>query len=186
MDFRQSNQLIQGAHSGVYIGQQARVDEINDRIHARHFPDRALAPNFSMQSTPTKYFRFPIVNLRAEASEPIRTYEPHSTANNFNPGTRNGPVGTYLANIDVETQLRRQPYAVHHGSVHDLYVPSSSSDLYHTAVYGRREENTHPLLFKQETFYTKMPDILTNGSNIGRDLFHNNTRTQLRNTVIQK
>jgi hypothetical protein len=181
MNYRESTNLIEGVQQGVVIGQQSRVDELNDRIHSRHFPDRELAPNFSMRPTPTKYVRFPIANIRTPGNEPIRSYIPHSTADNFNPGTSNAPVGTYLANVDVETQLRYQPYSVKYNTHHDIYVPSSSSDLYNTQVYGRREEDTHPLLFKQETYKTTIPDILRNGSGIGADRFFNHTRTQLRN-----
>lgn len=181
MNYRESTNLIEGVHSGVLIGQHARVDELNNRIHSRHFPDHELAPNFSMRPTPTKYSRFPIANLRAVGNEPIKSYMAHSTTDNFNPATRNAPVGTYLANVDMETQLRYQPYSVRHTSHHDLFVPSSSSDLYNTQVYGRLEEDTHPLLFKTEKYSTKIPDILRDGSKIGADRFSNHTRTQLRN-----
>ena len=181
MDYRQSSNLIEGVHQGILVGQQSRMDDLNTRIQSRDFPDQELAPNFSMRPTPTKYSRFPIINMRAQCNETIKTYTPHSTTDNFNPGTRNAPVGTYLANIDTETQLRYQPFSVRHTTRHDLYVPSSASDLYNTQVHGRQEENTHPLLFKKDTFVTKVPSILANGTLIGADRFSNHTRTQLRN-----
>ena len=56
--------LINGAAQGVQYGQNERVDELNDRMAQRHFPDMSLEPNYDCRPVPTKYSHFPIVNRR--------------------------------------------------------------------------------------------------------------------------
>ena len=79
---------LYGVPQGVYYGQNERVDELNDRLQSRQFPDRPLAPNFSSRPIMTKYSRFPVMDRRAPAETPIQSVEPHSTQSNFSSPTK--------------------------------------------------------------------------------------------------
>jgi hypothetical protein len=177
----QSDYRIEGVVQGCQYGQNERVDELNNRMSNRQFPDAPLEPNFTPRATPTKYSLFPIVNLRKPATEPIYQQEPYNQYNNFNPGTARAPPSGFLNNIDTETVLRNQTFALQKGAGQNAYVPTLNSELYNVKVVSQPGEQTHPLLFSRPDFTNRVhPNLEQN--NIGRDNFFNHTRTQLRNT----
>ena len=171
-------QHINGAVHGLWDGQQSRTEDLNTRISDRHFPDRPLQPNFSIRPVPTKYSYFPIIDRRAVPETPIRRDELYNPATNFSPATSNGPVATYLANVDLETVLQNRHISLQHGADQGVYVPSSKSDLYGFSAVGRQEDmGDRLLIFNRHSLETKVPEV---ANQIGKDTFHNNTRTQLR------
>ena len=171
-------QHMDGVVQGLWQGQQSRTEELNSRIVDRHFPDRPLQPNFSGRPVPTKYAHFPIIDRRAKPETPIRREEFYNTATNFSPATSNGPVATYLANIDLETVLQNRHVALQHGADQGVYVPNSKSDLYGFSAVGRQEDmGDRSLIFNQHALNTKISEV---ANQVGKDTFHNNTRTQLR------
>ena len=172
------SQYINGAVHGLWQGQHSRTDELNTRISDRHFPDRPLQPNFSSRPVPTKYAHFPIIDRRVIPETPIRKEEMYSPATNFSPATSNGPVATYLANVDLETVLQNRHVSLQHGADQGVYVPSSKSDLYGFSAVGRQEDmGDRSLIFNRHSLETKVSEV---ANQIGKDTFHNNTRTQLR------
>jgi len=173
------NHKLYGVVEGVYYGQNERVDEINDRYHERQFSDFPLEPNFSPRSISTKYALFPMLNGRKPAHEPRLSYPEHSSAVNFNPGTRSAPSSGFFPNVDVETILRNQTTALQHGADQGVYVPSSNSDLYKVSIVSRPSNQPNPLLFRNFQF-NQTPHPNNEASNIGQDRFFNHTRTQLR------
>lgn len=179
MNTHETEQKLFGVHEGLITGQFDRVDELNDRVSSRHFPDRELQANFSPRPVPTKYSLFPVIERRTPVSEPIREMSRHSVGNNFSPATHNGPVSTYLANVDTETILRNQTVALQRGAEQGRYVPASTSDLYNVQAVGRAEQQTHPLLFDRQQ-YSTTPGMM---EGIGQDRMYNHTRTQLRGSV---
>jgi hypothetical protein len=90
-----------------------------------------------------------------------------------------------MDNIDTETMLRNQNFAIQNGMGQDVYVPSSQSDLYKVTVDPGQSQiqQPNPLLFQQFTFDKTPHRNIASNPTIGRDTFFNNTRTQLRNTV---
>lgn len=178
----QTNQKINGLPEYVYYGQNERVDELNQRIKSRQFPDSPLEPNFDPRPIPTKYALFPVINRRKLTMEPVIPYLDYNGTANFNPGTHRAPPSGILNKIDVETVLRNQTMALQRGADQGVYVPSSNSDLYNVHVISRPSEQPHPILFERQQFSNAPhPNVAT--SNIGRDLLYNHTRTQLRNGV---
>jgi hypothetical protein len=177
------NPNITGAINGLWQGQHARLDELESRLVERQFPDRPLQPQFEFRPVATKYSNFPLVDLRAKSDGvspyvPIIKYDRYDTATNFSPATRNGPTDTYLANIDVETVLQNRHVALQHGADQGVYVPSSKSDMYGFSAAGRQEDmGERSLIFDKQSLATKVPEV---ANKIGRDVFQNNTRTQLR------
>jgi hypothetical protein len=176
-----SNDKIYGVPEGILYGQNERVDELNDRIKMRQFPDSPLEPNFTPRAVPTKYSIFPIVNRRKPLHEPVVPYLEYNVLN-FNPGSRQGPPSGFLNNIDIETTLRNQTFAYQRGHSHGVYIPSSKSDLYNVTVPIIPGEQTHPLLFQQAQFSQMVHPNLLN-SNVGKEQLFNHTRTQLRSST---
>ena len=181
MDLQLNDNKILGVPVGVYYGQNERVDDLNDRIGTRHFPDSPLQPNFDPRSVPTKYSKFPIINRRKTMNEPVIPYLDYNQSINFNPGSQRAPPSGFLNNIDTETILRNQSFALQRGGEQGVYIPSSQSDLYNLRVPkgSQNETQPHPDLFKK-TQLDQTPHPNVQGSTIGRDRFFNHTRTQLR------
>lgn len=179
MNLSEFDSGVRGSIQGLQFGQDARVDELNERIQSRHFPDQPLQPNFDPRSTPTKYARFPLIERRAAPSVPIQTGVPFDPTRNFSAAINRGPVGAYLANIDTDTVLRGYTNALQRGADQNVYVPHSSSELYQTPIaVGRQETQTHPLLSEfPQSYHTRVPEVV---SKLGRDVFSNHTRVQLR------
>jgi hypothetical protein len=181
MNNTQTNTLFQGVVQGCLYGQQDRVDELNTRMQGRQFSDSPLRPNYDPRPVSTKYSLFPVIDRKPIAHEPLRTYLDDSHFQKFSPITRNGPPKQYLENIDTETILRNQTVSLQHGAEQGVYVPSSHSDLYKINVPSTFSEQPFPGLFKT---YQADPNIYPIHSQpIGKSLFSNHTRTQLRNTV---
>lgn len=203
MDLTDNPNVI-GAVTGLWQGQHERLNELDARLAERHFPDRPLQPNFNFRPVPTKYAYMPIIDRRARPQEPIAHYPQHDIATNLrrtpdakreefeyspetpykgvlggiSPATSNGPVGTYLANIDLETVLQNRHVALQHGADQGVYVPHSSSDLYGFSAVGRQEDmGERAMIFDKYGLATKGSEV---ASMVGNDRFHNNTRTQLR------
>lgn len=179
----QSNEKIYGVPEYLYYGQNERVDELNQRLEMRHFPDSPLEPNYDPRPVPTKYSLFPIVDRRAPAHAARLEYPDYNGGVNFNPGSDRAPPIGFSKNVDTETVLRNQTFAIQNGASRGVYVPSSTSDLYNVSVpvSTNAPAQTHPLLFERQLFDGSLHPNLA-ADNIGRDTFFNNTRTQLRNT----
>ena len=180
MDLHQSNESLYGLVQGISYGQNARVDELNQRTVERQFADKPLKPYFDIRSVPTKYSLFPLIDRRAPPQVSHQTYLDHSSASNFCPDMSKGPADGFLQNVDTETILRNQYFALQHGADQSVYVPSSSSDLYNFTAVGRQETQPYPGIAAQYKFENKIHSNLASRQ-IGQDLFHNYTRTQLRN-----
>ena len=144
-------------------GQQPdRVDELNERLYERNIPNMKLEPNFDPRPTSTKYAFFPLIALHKETKEIIQTK----------------PT---FANIQIENTLRNQHFALQHGIGHDIYIPSMSSQLYNVSVPQTMkppEIQPYPILFQTMTYTNENLPFP-----VGYDMFHNHTRTQLRNTI---
>jgi hypothetical protein len=174
-----SNDRLYGVVDGVTLQQHERVEDLNERIAARQFPDQPLEPNYSPRSVPTKYSLFPIVERRTPAKEPLMKYPEYNPYNIFNPCFRAPPGKAYFDNINVESVLRNQQFSKQN-CAQNVYVPTTNSDLYNVSVISRQSEQPYPLLFAQPQLETELhPNVAE--SNIGRDLFFNSTRAQLRN-----
>jgi hypothetical protein len=126
----------------------------------------------------TKYAYLPVIDRRARPEVPIVNQGIYNTATDFSPATSNGPVASYLANIDLETVLQNRHVALQHGADQGVYVPSSNSDLYGFSAVGRQEDmGERAIIFDKHSLATRGSDI---ARQVGQDRFHNNTRTQLR------
>jgi hypothetical protein len=170
-----------GIPNGIYYGQFERTDELNERMYERYFPDKPLQTNFDPRPVPTKYALFPIIDRRTSPNETISTLPNYNIEENFNPGNSRAPMHGFLSRVDIETNLRNQYFALQHGADQGVYVPSSNSDLYKTTVLSRPSIQPHPDLFSKPQLIGRSYTNVEN-TDIGKDVFFNHTRTQLRNT----
>ena len=173
MKLSQFNEPLNGVPAGIYYGQHERVDELNRRCVERQFPDQPIKPQFGIRSVQTKYSVFPVVDRPAQ-----QTHLADSPETNFCPNISRGPFDLFSKNIETESCLRNQYFALQRGADQGVYVPSSTSDLYNVSVVGRQETQPHPWIHPSyKIAQDPHPNIVPQ---IGQDRFYNNTRTQLR------
>jgi hypothetical protein len=174
-----SRNIIQGSHIDFNRDRQFG-DEMNDRMSMRNVPDTVLQPNFTPRPVPTKYSLFPIIDRRTEATVENDKYDPYTPSSNFNPGD-SAPVNGFLDNVSIESELRGNSYKLTGGDLGHKFIPSTSGPLYNNTVGNPFDvaDSKHHLLFKKDEFIQSVSNI---HPSIGKDIFHNNTRVQLRNT----
>lgn len=169
------NNSINSVKNEVFYCNQVKRDELNERISDRNIPSSVLQPQFSIRPVSTKYSLMPIMDQRMVPEVPINITSTYNVGTVFNPGTRQAPWDGYATNVDVETILRNQVFALQKADK-AYYVPSSDSDLYNSVAVGRYEKQTHPELFNSPNLSSFNPNTL----NIGKDLFNNSTRQQTK------
>jgi len=177
MNTNTNTDKMYGVINGLYTCNNERVDELNDRMSARNVPSTGLKPQFSMRPTATKYGYMPILDQYKKATVPLNSYTPYSTSGVFNPGNATAPWNGFSNNVNLESQLRNQIFALQKGD-QSVYVPQSNSDLYETRVDYTPQKQTHPLLFDKPDLASFNP----NTQNIGTNLFNNHTRYQLKDS----
>jgi hypothetical protein len=157
--------------------------ETNTRIYDRNIPSQILQPYIDVRPVLTKYSYFPIVDPRKELHvQPLQvpTYNIHNV---FNPGNTQSPWSGFASNVNVESELRNQIYALQKCS-QSVYVPSSKSDLYEYKFKTMTKPNPHELLFQNESFSDFNPNQHENI--VGTNLFNNSTRCQVRDLTKDK
>lgn len=169
--YSQSNECVSNIHQ-----------ETNKRIYDRNIPSQMLQPYLDVRPVMTKYSYFPIVDPRKKISVPMEQFPTYNVNTVFNPGTSASPWSGFASNINLESELRNQVYAIQKCS-QSVYVPKSSSDLYDYKFKTVTQPNSHELLFQNESFssFNPNPDERTVGSGI----FLNNTRVQVRDMTKQ-
>jgi len=174
-----SRNIIQGSDIDFNRDRQFG-DEINDRMSRRIIPDNVLQPNFDPRPVSTKYSLFPIIDRCTEATITKNKHDAYTPSSNFNPGD-SAPVNGFLDNVCIESELRGNPYKLTGGDLGHKFIPSTSGPLYNNTVGNPSDvpDSKHQLLFKKEQYSQNVSNI---DPSIGKDLFHNNTRVQLRNT----
>ena len=119
----------------------------------------------------------PILEQKKEANVSI-TNEGYFNKNIFYPGTRKLDFCGFASNVDHESTLRNQFFALQKSDQAN-WVPSSNSDLYNSNVVSQQDNIiNNSLLFKEERFNEYNPNI---SNKIGINYFNNSTRVQLKN-----
>jgi hypothetical protein len=151
--------------------------ETNTRIFQRILPSQLLQPYIDVRPVSTKYSLLPVVDPRAKTTVPYVTFHDYNVATTFNPGDRASPWSGFSSNVNIESELRNQVFALQKCN-QAVYVPSTMSDLYDTRIISRQKnvEQPFPHLFELERFN----DFNPNPENIGQHVFLNNTRMEFR------
>lgn len=153
--------------------------ETNTRWYDRNVPSQMLQPYLDVRPVMTKYSYFPIVDPRRKINTPLQqmpVFSPHTT---FNPGNATAPWSGFASNINKESELRNQIYALQKCS-QSVYVPSSNSDLYKYNFQPKQMSQTHGLLFEKTTFDSFNPNPKQDV--MGSQMFMNSTRVQLKDS----
>ena len=170
-----SESKMHGVTKGVLICQQERTDELNKRINSRTFPSVPLQPQYSLRPASTKYSVMPIVDQRVRSTVPLQTYPIYNTRQVFNPGSSQAPWSGFATNVNTESKLRNQFFALQKCEQAE-YVPNSDSDMY-VPYTPQRTVDTQPFpdLFNNPNFKPFNPNTL----DLGGHILHNSTRAQL-------
>ena len=154
------------------------TNTIDTRLSDRYVPSQLLQPYLSVRPVLTKYSIMPIIDPRKPSSVPMVQQPVYNTSHVFNPGNRNAPWSGFASNINVESELRNQIYALQKCN-NAIYVPNSTSDLYKYTFQPDKSANQvqpYPALFKTDHLEPFDP----NPEKFGGGLFNNCTRQQLK------
>jgi hypothetical protein len=163
-----------------YIDQPTsqRQQTVYLRSAQRNIPSQTLQPYLDARPVQTKYSVLPIVDLRKPIETPLvqrATFTPETV---YNPGNDSGPWSGYASNINHESELRNQVFALQSCS-QATYIPSSKSNLYQVKWQNNNKLNQpFPGLFKNEQFCPNNPN--PNPETVGFALFNNATRQQVK------
>lgn len=151
--------------------------QTNHRIYDRNIPSQMLQPYIDVRPVMTKYSYFPIVDPRKQLSVNLINQPTYNVGRVFNPGNREAPWSGFATNVNTESELRNQIYALQKCS-QAVYVPNSNSDLYNYSFKANTTPQSHSLLFEENNFcaFDPNPDKQV----IGSELFNNPTRVQVR------
>lgn len=168
---------------GIIYNNDERLEELNTRINKRIIPDSdvKLIPNFDIRGAPTRNcLVFPILDLKQNMRQTQLCN--YNIQKDFAPIQKNAPFINFASNVDTESHLRSQTYALQHGAEQSVYVPSSKSELYNVSVPKSSVNVEQPFsgLFVHTGKLNTTQNDFVNSSNIGHDTFHNHTQTQLR------
>ena len=164
--------------SNVRLQHFEKNDLINNNIYTRNIPSAEIKMHFSPRSVSTKYSHLPILDHKSEATVSLKNNEDYSE-NIFFPGNRKPHYCGFASNVDSESTLRNQFFALQK-SDQAQWFPSTNSDLYKHEVNFTNNNIAldSSLLFNQEVFDDFNPNI---SNNIGHNIFDNSTRVQLKN-----
>lgn len=154
----------------------------NEQIYSRNIPSGTMTMNFSSIPVSTKCTTFPIFNNNVSTfndNQSIGTpNNVYNTETNFFPGTDKPNFDGFCINIDKESLLRNQFFALQSGD-QSKYFPSSNSDMYvltNHNDYNVMDKNNKS--FTESNFNQFNPNI---SNKIGNLTFNNSTRVQLKN-----
>jgi hypothetical protein len=148
------------------------------RSYARNIPSIPLQPYLDARPVQTKYSILPIVDTRKQIETPLIQQSTFTPETAFNPGNDFGPWSGYASNVNHESELRNQIFAIQDCS-QAAYVPSSKSNLYEVNWKNtNKPAQPFPNLFKDEQFSPYNPN--PNPDKVGFGLFNNATRQQVK------
>jgi len=169
---------MNGVIRGVYVCNQQRLDEINNRLYERNLTNAPVKMQYDIRAVPTRYVHMPTIDQHQETSVMCEKKPIYNTKTMFTPAS-SLPFNGYQENIDVETCLHNTIAPIQ-ACPQSKFIPDSSSDLYNSQYLVKKDKKdyiTNQLLFHSQTFDAFNP----NTCDVGHKLFHNATRTQIRN-----
>ena len=149
------------------------------RSYERNIPSQPLQPYLDAKPVMTKYSILPIIDLRKQIDTPLIQQATYNPSKIYNPGNDSGPWSGYASNINHESELRNQCFALQN-CTQASYIPSSKSSLYNVNWQNNNKpQQPFSDLFQTEQFCPINPNL--NPNQVGYALFNNATRQQTRN-----
>jgi len=168
-----------------YVDQPSsqRQQTVYLRTMERNIPSQTLQPYLDARPVMTKYSILPIVDPRKSIETPLLQQTTYTPEKVFNPGNDSGPWSGYASNINHESELRNQLYALQ-SCAQAAYIPSSNSSLYNYKWKNQNQPSQpFPELFNNQQFCPINPN--QNPDKIGYALFNNATRQQTKELTKQ-
>ena len=182
--------------NSVFICNNDRVDEINQRILARNTTTDNLDILFDSRPESTKYTLLPSVNNKHHDNIINSAYNVKTC---FNPGNTKGPWSGYVTNVNDESVLRNQVCALQKFPQAE-YIPNSNSDLYTESILNNSYNNSgnysnveqiFPNLFNNNIYPQNNENLDSTNHldnlqkedylrNLGENLFNNYTSQQIK------
>ena len=136
-----------GVVDGVYFCNLERVQQLSNRIYERNIPSEPLKPELTPRPESTK---FTILGMAPKYVPPqtcalTKNYANFTPSKVFNPGNAQAPWYGFAANINTESSLRNQFFALQDCD-QGKYIPSNKSDLYRATVVSQPMPQPHPHL----------------------------------------
>ena len=156
------------------ITSQEILNKINEKIYNRNIPSSILEPYFSLRPVSTKFQVFPVIDNNIECSVKLENYRNYNIEKIFNPGNNTAPWSGYSNNVNIESVLRNQFFALQRCNQSE-YIPCSKSTLYNL---DKLESINNLDKFTVDEFKEFNPN--PNINIVGRNIFHNNTRQQIK------
>ena len=163
-----------------YIDQpiSQRQQTVYLRSYERNIPSQPLQPYLDARPVLTKYSILPIIDPRKPINTPLIQQPTYTPEKIYNPGNNSGPWSGYASNINHESELRNQIFALQ-SCAQATYIPSSKSNLYQINwKNNNQQQQPFPGLFQNEQFCPTNPN--PNPEKIGFALFNNATRQQTK------
>lgn len=156
-----------------------RTEELNSRIMERNIPTSTLQSTFSIRPVSTKYSSLQLIDRHEMPNVAIEKQHCYSVEQTFNPGNAQAPWSGYANNINKESQLRNQFFALQRGAGQGVYIPPKNSDMYESKVKPLNNayiQEKYPYLFQKPSFepFNPCPE------NMGINIFENSTRQQVK------
>jgi hypothetical protein len=96
-----------------YIPKVSEIhNQTNTRIYDRNIPTQPLQPYLDVRPVMTKYSFLPIVDPRKELNVNLKQLPTFNQRTTFNPGNTQSPWSGFASNINTESELRNQIYAL--------------------------------------------------------------------------
>ena len=165
--------------SYITLQNHENQNAINNTIYERNIPSETMQVNLPQRSVSTKYSHFPILDSRRETNVILNYARPYDNNQMFFPGTRKPHFCGFAQNVDLESNLRNQFFALQKAD-QALYVPNSNSNMYQNNIdFKTTNKNLdNELLFNENDFDNFNPNL---SNKIGNEIFLNSTRVQLKN-----
>lgn len=165
-------------HSYIDQPSSQKQQTVYLRSYERNIPSQPLQPYLDARPIMTKYSILPIVDPRTPINTPLIQQSTYTPEKIYNPGNDSGPWSGYASNINHESELRNQIFALQ-SCVQAAYIPSSKSSLYQVNwKNSNQQQQPFSQLFHNEQFCPINPN--TNPEKIGFALFNNATRQQTK------
>lgn len=166
-------------NTSVRLQNFEKLDRMNINLYTRNIPSNDIQPNFDPRPVSTKYSTLPLIDHRKESNIPIINEGIYNSEEIFYPGTRKPNYSGFATNVDRESTLRNQFFALQ-AADQAKYIPSSTSDLYMNPINFETVplDLEETMLFRESEFadFNPNPSVI-----IGNRLFNNATRVQLKN-----
>jgi hypothetical protein len=154
-----------------------RTEELNQRISFRNIPAGQLQPQFDIRPFSTKYAKMPIVDRHVMHQVPLQVMPAYDIETTFNPGTAQAPWSGFAANVNNESRLRNQFFALQRGGGQSCYIPAQNSELYNAPIQSATShQQPFPDLFTQQPF----EECNDCPKGLGVNFFENCTRQQIK------